>query len=483
MTLQQKAYSGVRWTASSYIIRAILQFIQLIVLARLLAPSDFGLLAIVLAIMAFLQIFADAGISNAIIHYQKITKNQLSSLYWLNVMVSTFIALIVISLSGWVATWYNEPMLQFLLIISSLSLIINSLAQQLRIIAQKELRFAGLAKVELLSAIIGFMITILLAFLGMGVYSIVIGTVITAVMGTIFAWLWLSKGWRPRRQFQLNETYPFLKFGMYMIGNNLSNTLNSQIDVLLGGRLLGMQSVGLYSIPKDLSLRIGGIINPIITQVGLPVMAKKQDDILALKRIYLYTLRMTASINFPLYILLFIFSAEIIPLFLGEKWLAAIPLLQLFAIWGLLRSIGNPVGSLLLALGKVDIAFKWDAITLFIIPPFIFIGSQFGVIGVAWSMVLVKVILYIPSWYFLVRPLCRVNFMEYSWQLILPLLLSLFSGGICYSAVMGIEYDLVRLIIGVVVCAITYLIASYYFNQLWLDSMLKVFGKKLKVVK
>jgi O-antigen/teichoic acid export membrane protein len=484
MTLRKQAFSGVRWTTFSSLGRAVLQFAQIAILARLLTPADFGLIALVVAIMAFLQIFADAGISNAIIYYQDIAQEQLSSLYWLNVSVSVFLALTLAVTSYWVASWYQQPPLQYLLMLAAATLVVGALGQQIRVLAQKNLRFADLAKVELIAALVGFVAAVTLAWMGAGVYALIAGSLTTAVVGCLLVWLRLSEGWRPQARLRLAEIRQFLRFGAYMVGNNFANTFNSQIDVLLGGRLLGVQSIGLYSVSKDLGLRISNIINPIITQVGLPVMAKAQCDVALLKRVYLQTMRMTASVNFPIYLALGLFAPEIVNLLLGAKWHEAIPLLQIFSIWALLRSTGNPVGSLLMARGKADLSFKWNMVWLFIIPPAILVGSQYGATGMAIAMAALAILAYWPNWYFLVRPLCGAKLGEYSVQMAVPLALSLAGGMAGYFSINLLEGSLLRLLAGLSIGGLVYLGLSWHLNRVWVDAMMElVMGGRNKPAK
>src|SRR5712692_8260151 len=146
MSLRKQTFSGVRWTTSSSLGRALLQVLQVAILARLLTPADFGLVAVVAALMAILQIFSDAGVSNAIIHYQAITATELSSLYWLNVGMSVLLGALLALLSPWMSLWYHAPELRSLLIMSAFTLVVDALGQQTRVVAQKTLRFASLAK-------------------------------------------------------------------------------------------------------------------------------------------------------------------------------------------------------------------------------------------------------------------------------------------------------------------------------------------------
>jgi lipopolysaccharide exporter len=483
MNLRRQAFAGLRWTAFSSLGRAILQFLQIAILARLLTPADFGLIAITVSIMAFVQIFSDAGVSNAIIHFQYISEEQLSSLYWLNVSVSIVLALLLIICGYWVASWYQQVALQYLLIMAAATLVVGALGQQIRIIAQKRLQFAGLAKVDLIASSMGFITTVTFALVGAGVYSLILGGLVTAVVGCSLVWMHLSVKWRPQARLQLAEIRQFLKFGAFMIGNNLANTINSQIDILIGGKLLDAHSMGLYSLPKDISQRIAGVINPIITIVGLPVMSKAQNDRRIIRQIYLQTMRMTNSVSFPVYIAMAIFAPEIVRLLLGNKWEASIQLLQIMVCWALIRGTGSAVGSLLMATGRADLSFKWNMVWLFAMPPIIWIGSSRGTVGMAMALLAIQVLGYIPNWYFLVRPLCGAKLNEYTAQLGVPFILSLVAGIVGHLTSSLFTSDLLRLTIGILFGAVVYLVLCWRFNRIWVDAMLELGFQGAKHVK
>lgn len=473
MTLKKQAFSAIRWTSFSLFTRAFLQFAQIAILARVLTPADFGLVAIITSIMAFLQIFADAGISNAIIHHQKISNAQQSSLYWLNVAATFVLAITLALFSGVLARWYEQPNLDNLITLAALAMIASSIGLQLRLKAQKSLNFSPLAKVDVSAALLGFISAIASAFVGFGVYSLLIGTLTTSVLSSLLSWIYLSDGWRPRIRLKLSEIREFLQFGGYMMANNLANSFNSQIDVLLGGKMMSAQAIGQYSITKSLNLNIAMIVNPIVTQVGLPVMAQAQNDPALLKRIYLQTMVMTASINFPIYIFLILFAPEVVALYLGESWTSTIPLMQTFAAWALLRSTGNPVGSLLMAKGRADLSFKWNLTWLFITPPAIWFGSQYGATGMAISMVLLGIVGYWPNWYFLIKPLSGIAFGEYSAHLIKPLLISILAVITGYLAMTLFSTPIYRFIGALLISSVTYLIMSFYWNKIWFQTIME----------
>ncbi|HMW54781.1 MAG TPA: MOP flippase family protein [Accumulibacter sp.] len=446
MSLRTQAISGIRWTTASSIGRALLQFSQVVLLSRLLLPDDFGLVALAISIVTFLQIFADGGVSNAVIHQQDLlSAEQISSLYWFNVASSATLALLLALGSPLLSIWFGRSSLTPLLLLAAATLIVTAFAQQLKVQAQKRLDFQSLAKIELIAAVCGFCAAVVLAWHGAGAQSLMAGTLCTALTGTLLAWLMLANGWRPQLRLCFQEIRQFIRFGLYMIGNNLANTFNSQIDVFLGSKLLGASSVGLYSVPKELNLRVAGLINPIITQVAFPIMAKAQDDDVQLRRIYLQIMRMTASVNFPIYVFIGFFAKDIVALVLGPRWQDAVSLLRILSVWALIRSTSNPVGSLLMARGRADISFKWNIALLAVMPPAIWFGSRHGITGMGYAMTGVMVLAFWPNWRYQIWPLCGAGFVEYAWQMVLPLLTALATATLTFTAVLFIESSQTRL--------------------------------------
>lgn len=460
--------------------KAALQFLQVAILARLLAPVDFGLMALMVAVIAFAQIFTDMGVSNAIIYHQQVSQEELSSLYWLNVVAGAGMMLLVMLISPFIAGFYDAPALQPLLMAISFYFLIGAMGQQLMVVAEKELRFAMLARIELVSALAGFAVSVMWAWLDPSVTALIAGMMASAITMTVLCWLMLANGWRPMWRLRLGEISHFLSFGGYTMANNLVNTFNLQADIFIGGRFLSASSLGVYSLPRDLSLRVVDVINPIVTRVGLPVMAKAQHDQTFLKNVYLKTLRMTASVNFPIYMAIVAFAPEVVALLFGSQWNDVIPLLRVLALWGLFRSVGNPVGSLIFAVGRADMAFKWNLALVFIVLPGVWFGAQYGNQGLAIAMILISMALVVPGWYVLVRPLCGAGFFEYFQQLLIPMMVSLFAAAAAFAAVWPLVDAVARLGVGLVMGSVTYLILSRWLNRQWFDAIWELlFGEKV----
>jgi O-antigen/teichoic acid export membrane protein len=274
--------------------------------------------------------------------------------------------------------------------------------------------------------------------------------------------------------FRISDVRSYLGFGSALVANNIVNEINRNVDLILGGRMLAAAALGFYSLPRQLVFQVQNAVNPIITRVGFPLIAQLQDDIPKVRLIYLKTLNMTASTNAPLYLVIAFFSPEVTQLLLGAQWVAAADLLRLLAIWGFFRSIGNPAGSLLLGVGRADLSLKWNICLLCIVPPVLWMGSQFGAEGLAWALLCLSLLLFIPGWFFLIRPLCHAHLWEYSVQALRPLFISLISIFPAYYISEQIDNVFFHLVLGVIMSAPLYMLISYFANRDWVASILEL---------
>lgn len=272
MSLRKRTFSAVRWTTAGSISKALLQLIQLAILARILSPSDYGLMALVLIVMGFAALFSDFGLNSAFVQRRNVTEEQRSSLYWLNVSISFGLMLFVIAISPILAWFFDNSELIPLVILSSTSFVFAALGIQVRMAAEKALRFRPVMIVEVIASIIGLLSAVIAALYGLGVYSLVVGMLVSTIATTIMLWIYVSSGWRPMLRMKLDDVKSFLGFGGALVANNIVNHFNLTIDLLLGGRMLAATQLGLYSVPKELVLRIQSVVNPIITRVAFPLI-------------------------------------------------------------------------------------------------------------------------------------------------------------------------------------------------------------------
>ncbi len=464
MSLKEKAVKGIKWTALATVVGAVVQILKIAILARFLSAEDFGLMALASVVIGFMQVFADGGLSNAIIYKQEINHKQLSSLYWFNILIGFLLFLIILLITPVFSNFYNEKELNIIIPLVGLSILLQSFSFQYKALFEKDLLFNTIAKIEILSKVVSLLVAVFLAYKGFGVYALVYSLIVMVLIETVFLVIKGLSLHKPSLIFSLKEISYFIKFGLFQLGERITNYFSSQLDVLLIGKLLGTEAVGIYNVVKQLVMRPAYLINPIVTRITFPVMSKLQDDIQKLKEIYLKTIRYVSSVNFPIYTGMIVLAPWIVPVLLGEEWTKAVTVFQLLSVYYMFRAVGNPVGSLILARGRPDIEFYWNILMLFYIPIWIIAGSFFGLEGVALGLAVSHILLVFIDWLFLVKKMCYASFLEYHKEVILPLFISVITGMLMYVFFILISHP-INIILSITVGVITYIFLNLILNK------------------
>ncbi len=413
MNIGDEAKKGVKWTSIAKIVLAAVAILKISVLTRFLETEAFGQMALALFVMGFVGLFMDMGLSSAILHKQNIDKKTYSSLYWLNCLFSIILYLIVFFLSSYIAMFYNDEELGLLIKLIGLGLILSALGRQYKTIEQKNLNFKLISLIEIWSAVLSLVLAIILAIYGYGVYALVFSVLFQQFVSNISFLFFGARKHGLLFHFSYPETRPFLKIGIYEVMSNAINYFSRDIDIMLIGKFLGTEVLGGYSLAKQLVFKPLLIINPIITQIATPLLAKIQENKEALKSNFLKILSIISTINIPAYFLLIIFATPVVQILYGNAYLDIVPVVRILSIYVFLRALGNPVGSLLIALGRTDIGFQWNLMVLFITPIMVYAGSFFGTMGVAISLTICMILLFIPAWRFMIYSVTGISLKEY----------------------------------------------------------------------
>jgi O-antigen/teichoic acid export membrane protein len=209
------------------------------------------------------------------------------------------------------------------------------------------------------------------------------------------------------------------------------------------------------------------------------VIAKFQKDKEKVRSSYGQSLNMTASINAPLYMCLAAYSVEVQQILLGPKWTGVAHLVSIFALWASVSSIMNVGGALVFGTGRVRRAFVWGVFKASVFVPSLWLASQHGPVVLAWTMVALVVAFFVPGWYVIARPLSGVGIAEFSVVSLRPFLLAAISVGLGYFAISSVGFALARLVLGVMISAVLYLLLSYMSNRKWLQALLELVGLKM----
>jgi len=422
-SLTQQAAHGVKWTAIAMVVVTILQFVQLAVLARLLSKADFGLMAMTSVLLVIGLAYADMGLSNALIWRQDATRDQLSSLYWVNILAGLGVFLATLAISPLVAALFKQPKLATLLPVAALVFVVVPWGQEFQVLLQKELRFRVLAMIEIAGAAIGTAVAILAALAGLNVFALIAGLLASAGARTLglagAGW----RRWRPSLRLRAGDLRGYMQFGLYQMGERTLTELTANMDYLVIGRYLGSVQLGLYSVAYQLVVFPYQKINPVLTKVAFPVFSQRQHDDEAVGRGFCQMSVLVVFLVFPLLVGLLVTAPVAVPVLFGDKWVGAVPIVQALSLMAMLKTLANPMGSVLLAKGRADLGFQINAVQLVVVLVVFLVTVRFGTLAVAWAWVGVSVVSF-SVWQPVVLRVIHLAVRRYLRALARPLLLA-----------------------------------------------------------
>lgn len=424
MSLLKKTVSGVKWTSVSAVTIAALGLLQIALLTRLLPKEDFGLFATVSVIIGLGAYFVEAGLGNAVIHKQEATASQLSTAYVINLILGFVIFGAIFSFAELAAAFFGDERLSLLLRIGSVVFLIQPLGMQYAALLQRDLQFSVLSKVDMLNAAVGLMASVLLAWKYGGPESLVFSYLISAVVRTGVLLLIGVNAYGFRLSYNRVDAGFFLRFGIFQIGENVANYINSNIDVILIGKLLGQEALGVFHLAKQIVFKPMQVINPVVTRVALPAFGKIQSQPDVVRQGYIDLIRVLAVVNSAIYISLAIFSDVVVKVLFGVRWIDSVIIIKVLCLYTFFRAMLNPVGSLQIALGRVERGFYWNAFLLLVVPVVVSIGSIGGLLGIVFALSMTMLFIQVAAWYFLIRPLCGAGFGEYFSSIAAPFVLA-----------------------------------------------------------
>jgi PST family polysaccharide transporter len=471
MNLKSKVKNGLKWTFVDQILSQVIFLVFSIFLARILTPSIFGIVSMVTIFSNFAALFIDLGFSAALIQKKEVTDAHYSSVFWLNVGIGFLMYLIFYISAPLISLFYNQPELTLLIRVICLSFIVSSFASVQANILIKELHFKKKVIINWISMLIGYALAFIMAYQGYGVWSLVMMTLLTAILNSILYWF-VSK-WVPLFIFEWKKVKELSHYGLNFLGEASVNYWSRNFDNFIIAKVLGSTDLGIYTRAYSLMLLPLRNVSTIITKVMFPAFSKKQDDIQVLKKYYLSIIQYIALITFPLMIGLSLVSKEFVLLFFGIKWTAMIPVLSILSGLGAIQSIVSLNGLIYNSLGKVNIAFKVSIITNIVLVFAFIIGVNYGLIGVAYSYLIASALLLIPMYQIAIKQI-NTSLLEVFKTikgivlatLLMALLLLIITNYSDFSILNG-------LIVKVIIGASVYFLSLFFFEKELLFNLIK----------
>ncbi|MBQ1783107.1 MAG: oligosaccharide flippase family protein [Gammaproteobacteria bacterium] len=424
MSARRDAY----WTVAATLVGAFVQLLQLAVASRFLSPAEFGLLAIVNVTLWIVMAFQDMGLSSYCVHLGEVSRRIQSTLFWMSSLLGAIAATFVASTASYIADFYQMPLLNQLLPLVAVNFLILGLGAQYQANLIRTFGASRLAKIEVGSRLISFILTMgLLVQLGLGTKAIVLGTIAFSAFKFLAMAMVAESHWHPRLMCDRTVAKNALVYGGYQAGSQIINQLRTQLDQLIVGKALGAEALGIYSLAKELISYPLRILQPLVSRLVLPHLAKVQNDISQLKGIFINGLKRTAILSGVVYALLAFFSPWAVEILYGASYYAVAGVVPLLAIFGVLRPLGLNAGMLAQALGRTDREFRWNMICALVSLPLLLLVAVYfpRIEAFALALSFQQVLLTLLAYQFFVKPLAAVGIKHYVGAWLVVLLITL----------------------------------------------------------
>lgn len=383
-SLKRQTLKGVAWSAAERFSVQGVQFLLSIVIARLVAPSEYGLIAMLGIFLSIAQAFVDSGFSNALIQKKNRTEADFSTVFYFNIVVACAVYLLLFFAAPLIADFYREPLLKDVARLVGLNLIVSAFAVVQLAKLTIKLDFKTQAKASLAAVIISGILGITLAYRGYGVWALAAQALGGSLLNTIL--LWVFAKWRPRRVFDRKSFKGLFAFGSKLLIGGLMHTVYMNLYTMIIGFRFAPADVGYFSRSQSLASFPSINLTGIVSRAVYPMLCKVQDEEEKLKKTLLQYLSATAFMVFPLMTVLAVLSAPLIQVILTEKWLPAAPLLSILCLAYGLHPIAIVNWQLLNAKGRSDLSLRAEIIRKITVFLILFAVMPFGVKAMCWGL-------------------------------------------------------------------------------------------------
>ena len=430
--LREKTIKGVIWSAFQNVVSPLISFVIFFILARLLDPAAFGLLALSSVVISFMQLFLSGGFATAIVQRKSLEPQHLDTAFWVSTSIAVILITLIISTAGFIGELFKEPDLEPIIQWLSIMLLLEALTQVQIAQLRRKMAFRSLAIRSLIAEPIGGVIGVWMAWSGFGVWSLVARSLVTSLCKLLI--LWLSSDWRPGFQVSRKHFDDMFYFGASMVGTNFVNFLGRRSDTLLIGYFLGTTSLGYYNVGYRLLMMMTIMIGGTVNNVAWPLFSRLQNDLPRLRDVFYTATRLVSLLAWPVFLGIIAIAPDMVPVVFGEKWVPSIPVLQILSLIGLLRSIFLFNDSIIVSVGKPHWRmFLQIAIAVFNVLAF-FLVVSWGIVAISAVYVIV-LYMFAPMSLWMVNRLIGIKVGTYWRQHIVPV----FASGVMVIIILVIQ--------------------------------------------
>lgn len=394
--------SGVRWSAASGVGVQAGRIGLLIILARILVPADFGLVSLVMIIVAFVDVaIGDVGTAAAIVQRQDLSDDEVSTMFWFNVAVGVVLTGIAQIFAPYVRFAIDHPDVvpAFRVVVFAFTIAALRMAHQA--VLRKNLQYRTLALLDGVAFLVNFVVAVSLAVAGAGFWSLIWGTMAASI--TLTAGVWLTSGFRPTLTYRWAHLRSVAAFSLNLSAYRFVTFFSKHGDRFLIGSNISADALGFYSQANNLVRYPLDTATKVYRRVLVPAMARDQDDNDRVRTTFLRSTGVVAVAVVPFTLLVAVLAEPMILALVGEKWLPAVPLARILAVVGLIQTISGQTGVIFHIKGRTDLLLYWGITASVITTSGYIIGLNWGLEGVAWGYLVAMSIIVLPSYYLPMR--------------------------------------------------------------------------------
>lgn len=418
--IQNRAINSLLWVSIERFSIQGFQFILSIIIARLVTPTDYGLVAILNVFLALAQTFIDSGFSNALIQKKDRTELDFSTVFYFNLAIGLVVYCILFFTAPYIAAFYDEDLLSPIFKYAGLNLIITSLSLVHRTKLTIDLKFREQAIISLVAMILSGIIGITLAYLGYGVWALVIQTILNNLIAS-FLYI-ISIKWYPLLAFSRESFFKLFRFGSKLLYAGLINTLYLNLYSLIVGKWFSPSVLGYYNRASTMAQFASVNISGIVGRALFPILCTRQDSYNDLVTSYWKSVKLLSYIIFPLMFFICSISQDLVLLILGEKWIFCYELLQILCLAYVLTPIMLLSSQYFTSVGRSDFALKSEIWKKIISVCVLVLTFPLGIKWMCWGLVLYEIIDFLIMTFYLKKTFSAITFKEHI-RIFLPIII------------------------------------------------------------
>ena len=397
-SLKNRAVHGAKWSFIDNISNSGVTFLVGLILARLLTPAEYGIMAMIAIFIAVSNSIVDSGFSNALIRKVRIDRVDYNTVFVFNLIVSIVLYILLYTSAPAISLFFKEPVLTNVLRVSGLILIVNALGISPRTILVRGIDFKTQTKVSIISSVSSGLVGVGMAIMGFGVWSLVWQQLSRQILNSLFLWIFCK--WIPQWEFSIKSFKEMFGFGYKLLLSGLLDTLYKNIYYVIIGRCYSPAQLGQYSRAEQFNMIFSSNLTSIVQRVSYPVLSSIQEEPERLREAYRQIIKTTMLVTFACMLGLAAVAKPLIIILIGEKWLPAVSFLQIICFSGMLYPLHAINLNILQVKGRSDLFLKLEIIkkTIAVFP--ILIGIFYGIEYMLWGSVLTSFIAYFLNSYY-----------------------------------------------------------------------------------